>query len=99
MNNILFTKETSQHIDLDINVKPNQYLVVNGYANKFTVKIKIREELKNNILIDEIKKSNILYGKKYAFCGDSFTSGGFSGLTDSEGRTGKDSPEYWDNER
>jgi hypothetical protein len=48
--------------------------------------------------IDSLK-GNILNGKKYAFCGDSFTEAIFSGITDSEGRIGMDSPELYDSVR
>ncbi len=37
---------------------------------------------------------NILYGKKWCACGDSFTSGDFGGYVDSEGHTGKESDAY-----
>lgn len=37
---------------------------------------------------------NILWGKKWAVCGDSFTAGDFTGYVDDEGRTGKDSDAY-----
>lgn len=37
---------------------------------------------------------NILYGKKWAACGDSFTCGDFTGYTDKDGHTGTDSDAY-----
>lgn len=37
--------------------------------------------------IEELQRSNVLYGKKYVACGDSFTHGGFAEKTD----------ETWDN--
>lgn len=39
---------------------------------------------------------NVLFGKKYAFCGDSYTEANFSTLTDENGLIGKESPEFWD---
>ena len=60
--------------------------------------------LDSNIIIPElnmvkpevIDQSNILYGKKWAVIGDSFTAGDFNGFTDSNGLTGMDSPELYD---
>lgn len=40
------------------------------------------------------KKDNVLYGKKWAACGDSFTAGDFTNYVDSEGHTGTDSDAY-----
>ena len=40
------------------------------------------------------KKDNILYGKKWAACGDSFTAGDFTNYVDSEGHTGTASDAY-----
>mgnify|MGYP004455628203 CR=1 FL=1 len=49
--------------------------------------------------IDEVgKQSNILYGKKYVACGDSFTEGDFSGFVDEHGLTGTNSPVIYDEE-
>ncbi len=39
---------------------------------------------------------NVLYGKKYVSCGDSFTQGDFSGWTDENGLSGKNSPVIYD---
>lgn len=49
-------------------------------------------------LIDRINQSNVLYGKKYVACGDSFTEGDFSGWTDADGNTGKSSSYIYDKE-
>ena len=43
--------------------------------------------------------SNVLYGKKWVACGDSFTEGDFSGYTDPNGLSGKNSPELYDSVR
>lgn len=37
---------------------------------------------------------NILYGKKWCVCGDSFTAGDFTGYVDADGNTGTDSDAY-----
>lgn len=47
--------------------------------------------------IDVMQKGNILWGKKWVACGDSFTEGDFSGYTDANGLSGKNSPELYDN--
>ena len=44
--------------------------------------------------INQIHASNILWGKKYVACGDSFTHGDFTGYVDSEGHTGTASDAY-----
>ena len=46
--------------------------------------------LSTDTLVEELKASNYLYGKKYVACGDSFTAGDFSGI----GKT----DETWDQE-
>lgn len=46
--------------------------------------------------IDEMQRGNILWGKKWVACGDSFTEGDFSGYIDSNGLSGKNSPELYD---
>lgn len=38
--------------------------------------------------------ANILYGKKWAVCGDSFTCGDFTGYVDKQGHSGTDSDAY-----
>ena len=41
---------------------------------------------------------NVLYGKKYVACGDSFTEGDFSGWADENGLSGKNSPVIYDSD-
>lgn len=45
-----------------------------------------------------LKASNILYGKKYVACGDSFTEGTYTRVMDSDGLVGKNSPYLYDSE-
>ena len=45
---------------------------------------------------DTNNDSNILYKKKWAVLGDSFTAGDFNGMTDSQGLSGRDSTEFYD---
>lgn len=54
------------------------------------------ENNNNNDSIDNL--SNILYGKKYVACGDSFTEGDFSSFVDEDGKSGKDSPYLYDSD-
>lgn len=51
-----------------------------------------------NEYIEQMQKSNILFGKKYVACGDSFTEGDFSSYVDDNGNTGTDSDAY-DNDK
>ena len=48
--------------------------------------------------IDAATAGNVLWGKKYFATGDSFTEGDFSGWTDDEGRSGRNSPIIYDSE-
>lgn len=43
--------------------------------------------------------SNVLHGKKYVACGDSFTEGDFNGYVDEDGLSGKNSPKLYDKNR
>lgn len=43
--------------------------------------------------------SNVLHGKKYVACGDSFTEGDFTGYVDEDGLSGKNSPKLYDKNR
>ena len=46
--------------------------------------------------LNMLKQSNILWNKSLVVCGDSFTEGDFSNWSDSEGRSGHDSPVIYD---
>lgn len=56
------------------------------------------ESAVNAVDMDTANQGNILYKKKWAVIGDSFTAGDFGGYTDANGLTGKDSPEVYDAE-
>jgi hypothetical protein len=58
----------------------------------------IVESVANAVDMDTANQGNILYKKKWAVIGDSFTAGDFSGYTDANGLTGKNSPEVYDAE-
>lgn len=47
-------------------------------------------------IVTDANASNVLYGKKYVACGDSFTQGDFSGWTDENGLSGHNSPVIYD---
>ncbi len=47
---------------------------------------------------EALRASNVLWGKKYFATGDSFTEGDFSGWTDENGLSGKNSPVIYDSE-
>lgn len=48
--------------------------------------------------IEDMKKSNVLYKKKWVACGDSFTEGDFNGFVDENGLSGRNSPVIFDAE-
>ena len=54
------------------------------------------EDKINDLKINDYTSSNILHGKKWFACGDSFTEGDFTGYTDENGLSGKNSPEIYD---
>ena len=90
-----YASEVSQPIDIVVELQPNKWLFVQGYANDFQIEVYVNKD-KLDYTYEYMRKSNVLFGKKYAACGDSFTEGDFSTLTDSNGLQGKNSPEYWD---
>lgn len=101
--NYEFTANTDGYILL------TNYGVGDGdYSFKSEIKIKnefeiLNEKIKSKfeILNEEIsnqKTKNILYGKKWIACGDSFTAGDFSGATDPDGKTGTNSTYFYDND-
>lgn len=48
--------------------------------------------------VNSVISSNVLYGKKYVACGDSFTQGAFSGFVDENGLSSTNSPVIYDKE-
>lgn len=48
--------------------------------------------------VEALQSGNVLWGKKYFATGDSFTEGDFSGWTDENGLSGKNSPVIYDAE-
>ena len=57
------------------------------------------EDKINDLKINDYASSNILYKKKYVACGDSYTEGDFTGYTDENGLSGKNSPVIYDTNR
>lgn len=64
------------------------YRTVQSYQLDSTISTKVNSML----------PGNILYGKKYVACGDSFTEGDFTSFVDSEGHTGKNSSYLYDSD-
>lgn len=48
--------------------------------------------------MEALQTGNILWGKKWVACGDSFTEGDFSSYVDAQGLSGKSSPELYDSD-
>lgn len=94
LENVFISNFKKQDIDLIVKLQPGQFIYINGNENK--VKASIIRDVK--YFVDKQMQSigNVLYGKKYAACGDSFTEGAFYNVQDESGLTGKDSPELWD---
>ena len=69
---------------------------LNLYIKKATLE-DIVNEIKNRN--SRTENSNILYGKKWVACGDSFTEGDFTGYVDENGLSGKNSSVIYDSFR
>lgn len=104
---VLWKKEPLVISDLKREYPSARFIRVCSYTYK-TYPISIYEQKCNLVetvkylesQIDSIKtQSNILYGKKYVACGDSFTEGDFRGFVDDEGLSGKESPVIYDKNR
>lgn len=98
LENVFISNCKKQNIDLIVKLQPKQFIYINGNENK--VKASIVRDIK--YFVDKQAQQqtqntgNVLYGKKYAACGDSFTEAIFQNIQDESGLTGKDSPELWD---
>lgn len=73
-------------------------VAITGY---YETKVYLADHVKNlQNKITELEAratgGNILWGKKYVACGDSFTEGDFSGFVDANGLSGRNSPEIYD---
>ena len=54
------------------------------------------DDVQNAVDSVAVGGGNVLWGKKYIACGDSFTQGDFSGWTDENGLSGRNSPVIFD---
>ena len=99
---------TDMKIDLNVIIKsyPNathiafcsykQDLILQ-YDHHFTID-DVYNEIQEIKRIGVTSTNNILYGKKYVACGDSFTEGDFTGYVDPEGNSGRNSEYLYDKE-
>lgn len=94
LENVFISDIKKQDIDLIVKLQPGQFIYINGNENK--VKASIIRDIKYFVDKQAQFTGNVLYGKKYAACGDSFTEAIFQNIQDESGLTGKDSPELWD---
>lgn len=101
---VLWKKEPLVISDLKREYPSARFIRVCSYTYK-TYPISIYEQKCN--LVETVKyleskiesintQSNILYGKKYVACGDSFTEGDFRGFVDENGLSGRESPVIYD---
>ena len=88
---------------------PNaRYIRLGTYMYKKAIPLKVYER-KASIkqIVDSLETRleianqgyNVLHGKKYVACGDSFTEGDFNGYVDEDGLSGKNSPKLYDSNR
>lgn len=94
LENVFISSVKKQNIDLIVKLQPKQFIYISGNENK--VKASIVRDIKYFVDKQAQSTGNVLYGKKYAACGDSFTEAIFQNIQDESGLTGKDSPELWD---
>lgn len=90
------------HVDFEFLPKDDERFVkFSSYQKALVVKKMMPTSIteyvngKTQVLFD----SNILYGKKYVACGDSYTEGDFTGYTDENGLSGYASPVIYDKVR
>ena len=92
-------KASVNHIDFEFSPKDDEKFVrFSSYQTALIVKKIITISLTEyvNEKTQVAYNSNILYGKKYVACGDSFTEGDFTSFTDENGLSGKNSPVIYD---
>ena len=87
------------HVDFEFLPKAEEKFVrISSYQEALIVKKMVLFSLTEyvNEKTQVAYNSNILYGKKYVACGDSFTEGDFTSYTDENGLSGKNSPVIYD---
>lgn len=94
LENVFISNFKKQDIDLIVKLQPRQFIYISGNENK--VKASIIRDIKYFVDKQAQSTGNVLCGKKYAACGDSFTEAVFQNIQDESGLTGKNSPELWD---
>ena len=76
----------------ELGLKTRRNMTVCDMVNKLNDKIENVENIVSGV-------GNVLYGKKWVACGDSFTEGDFSGFVDENGLSGVNSPVIYDSNR
>ena len=61
-------------------------------ASTYISSLRVEKYIEGSIHVDH--SDNVLYGKKWAACGDSYTCGNFDGYVDPEGHSGTESDAY-----
>ena len=80
-------------------LKVSDYVTENTYYIKLSsynakIKLEIEQRISNSYVLNDLRKMNVLYGKKMTFCGDSFTVGDFTDYIDENGKSGISSDAY-----
>lgn len=104
-----FTVESDCYIIFSVYKKTlNEFMVEEGKTNTSYKphELTLKDEVCFNALQKEYIGSmaggvsgNVLFGKKLVTCGDSFTAGDFTGVTDENGLSGTASPIFYDSVR
>ena len=92
-------KASVNHVDFEFLPKEDEKFVrFSSYQKALIVKKVVTISLTEyvNEKTQVAYNSNILYEKKYVACGDSYTEGDFTGYTDENGLSGKNSPVIYD---
>lgn len=94
---------TNHEIEIDENTAYIRLCSYDMNSHEYKIEKKCRVSLYDfiNDYIDTDNKydGNILKGKKWTACGDSFTEGDFTGFVDENGLSGKNSPVIYDGNR
>lgn len=96
-----FPKETGEILVTEWSALAGQTKVEESLEKDIASKAYVQSAIKDFVdtsifeeYVNQMHASNILYGKKYVACGDSFTAGDFSSYVDPDGHSGTNSDAY-----
>lgn len=98
INKYGYTSDGTQTVweNKEIEIPPEvSYVRIGGFGSATVISVK-RKIKPLSFRVTELEKSkgNVLFGKKWVACGDSYTKGDFTGYVDSQGKTLEESDAY-----